>query len=167
MQFVNLQRNRKVDQVQVQIVQTQVLQGLVASHSNVLRSMVSVPEFGSHVEVSPAANSSLDGATDAITNLWPIAQDLNGKRTHNSNWINKTIVGTKHRIFWHNPRRAPYKASFFAEFDKGRSTNIDIKDGQYFPAILGFKFRQKIWCLVGRFADSRKKLLLRPRPILC
>ena len=69
MQFVNLQRNRKVDQVQVQIVQTQVLQGLVASHSNVLRSMVSVPEFGGHVEVSPAANSSLDGATDAITNL--------------------------------------------------------------------------------------------------
>jgi len=65
----NLESDREMNEVEIEVVEAQVLQGLVASQPDVLTSVEGVPELAGHVKVLPAAKSGFYGSPDPVANL--------------------------------------------------------------------------------------------------
>mmetsp|Transcript_50334 Transcript_50334/g.81606 ORF Transcript_50334/g.81606 Transcript_50334/m.81606 type:complete len:244 (-) Transcript_50334:14-745(-) len=68
-----LERDRKVDQIQVQVLQSKVREVFLTGCSDVFPSVVRVPELGSDPKVCPGAHTSLDGSLDTLSNLFLVA----------------------------------------------------------------------------------------------
>ena len=58
-----------MDEIQIQIVQTQIFQSLLACWFHVLRRVVSVPQFAGNVQLIPGAKSSFQGPADPVSDL--------------------------------------------------------------------------------------------------
>ena len=58
-----------MNEVEIEVVKAEILQGLLASHPDVLWRVERVPEFAGHVQVLPAAKSGFNGSPDAVANL--------------------------------------------------------------------------------------------------
>ena len=64
-----LQRYGKVDQVQVQIVQTQITQRLFAGRSHMLRPVIRIPEFRRHPQIFALTAPGFDRSPDSFSGL--------------------------------------------------------------------------------------------------
>ena len=62
-----------MDQVKVEVVETQVLQSLLASHLYVLFPVEGVPELGSHEQVRPGDDALVNGSLDSLAALLLVA----------------------------------------------------------------------------------------------
>jgi hypothetical protein len=63
------QRDREVDQVQIQIIELQILESPLAGPSHVLLAMVSIPEFTRHPEFVPPADTFSKDLTETLAHL--------------------------------------------------------------------------------------------------
>ena len=64
-----LETDWKMDEVEINIVQSKVLQTLLTCSCHMLRSMEGVPQLGGDKQVFPLTNPTIYCSLDAITNL--------------------------------------------------------------------------------------------------
>ena len=64
-----LEGDREMNQVQVNVVKTKISQSLLAGHLDVLRAMESVPKFGHDEEVLSANNALVNGLADSLAHF--------------------------------------------------------------------------------------------------
>ena len=58
-----------MNEIEIKIVQSQIVQGSLACHLDVLRRVKRVPQFARHVKLVAAAEAGLESASNPITDL--------------------------------------------------------------------------------------------------
>jgi hypothetical protein len=59
-----------MNEIEIKIVQSQVIQGSLTSHLDVFRRVVRVPQLARHVKVGAAAKAGLESASNSVADLW-------------------------------------------------------------------------------------------------
>ena len=97
-----LEGDREMNQVQVNVVKTKISQSLLASHLDVLRAMESVPELGHDEEVRPGNNALVNGLADTLSHL-DLVTVVTGTVEQSVSKLDSVVDDVGANILWNLP----------------------------------------------------------------